>query len=105
MQNIKKCIKFNCAVCKDIRERKVFESILERRNPETYICQYVQYEIVSDFIPFYLDTLDNIPKGRLGYYVLDMFTGKITYLKNDNFRVLCLKEGVCNCETYVAEYK
>jgi len=102
---LKACKHSNCAVCKQIKERDIFKQILEKVYPEIYICEHAMYQITnSEGAKFIIPSLDCICDGKQGYYVIDVYTGRYIYIKDNNFELLCSKQGDCNCEPYVKEF-
>jgi len=102
---IETCKHSNCAVCKQIEDRVVFESILKTVHPEVYICEHASYRITDPSgFQIILPSLERLEKGRYGYYILDTFTSDRIYINKDNFEVLCFKSEECNITPYVAEY-
>lgn len=102
----KLCKYQNCAVCTDIKDRKVFESILKTIHPETYVCKYAAYAIKS-FLggEFVIDSWEFVKSSSRGYFVMDMYTGRVIYLSTNNVTIICTKPGItCEQEPFVAEY-
>lgn len=103
---LKPCKYSDCAVCHKIENRDVFKSILKSSYPDVCICEHAIYKVTSangqDFI---LPSLDYILKGRVEYFIRDIYTAKIIYLNKNNFQVMCSTENCEVTEKYVAEYK
>lgn len=98
------CIHLNCAVCENIEQRDIFKSILKILYPEVYICKYAVYQIANENgKKFTIPSLDSLSKGKLGYFIEDIYTSKIIFLNKDNFEVVCTQKE-CISKPYVAEY-
>lgn len=102
---LKACKHSKCAVCKQIKERKVFSQILKTLYPETYICEHAMYQITNnEGRKFLIPSLDCLCDGKQGYYLIDVYTGRYIYVKEDNFEIRCSKQGECKCEPYVKDF-
>ena len=90
----KLCKYQNCAVCNEIKDREVFKYILKTVHPETYVCKNAAYAIKS-FLggEFIISSLEFVKHGSNGYYVLDMYTGRVLYLNANNVTIICTKQG------------
>ena len=103
---LKPCKYSDCAVCHKIENRDFFKSILKILHPEVYICEHAIYKITSaNGQEIILSSLDYILKGRVEYFIRDIYTGDIIYLNKNNFQVMCSTEKCGVTEKYVAEYK
>ena len=87
----------NCAVCHNLREREILESVFGENSPEAkMLCRQATYKITNaDGVEVILPTLDGVIKGQNGYYVHDMCTPNIIYLNKNNLKILCSQEGEC----------
>lgn len=100
---MKLCKHQDCAVCRDIGHRNIFEYILNKRNPDVYLCSHARY-VATNYKgeKFYLN-IDNIHKGKSGYYTIDPYRGQPIYLNKKNFMVIC-KIDACRVTPHVVEY-
>lgn len=96
----------NSAVCKTIKEREVFKSILKTVHPETYICEYAAYAIKSFWdTEFIIPSLEFVKNSSKGYFVRDMYTGNFIFLNRSTVTIICTKLGrECEVSPFVAEY-
>lgn len=106
MKNVfKLCKHQGCAVCTNIHERKVFESILQTIHPEVYVCEHAAYAIRnflgSEYIMYSLEFLKNNSKG---FYIRDMYTDKNILLNTENLKIICTKQGECDVKPFVTVY-
>lgn len=102
---LKTCKHSNCAVCKRNKDREIFEAILKKINPDMFFCERAMYKITnSKGGEFILTSLENIRKGKYGYYIVDIFTSRYIYLNKENFEVICTEQGKCDVTPHVTEY-
>ena len=102
---LKTCKHSNCAICKQNKDRKIFESILKTINPDIFFCEHAMYRITNfNGGEFLLTSLENVNDGKQGYYLVDVFTSRYIYLNKENFEVICSKEGECTITPHVKEY-
>ena len=99
---LKPCKHSGCAVCKHIRDREVFKQVLRTLHPEVFICPHASYRIINhNGGSFVLPSLEFIRNYKHRFYVMDVYTTHQIVLDKDNFKVVCTKEGECNCEPFV----
>ena len=103
------CKHSNCAICvsNSKKEREVLKKVLKRLHPEIYICKHVFYKITNNYgQEFILSSLEQVAEGKKGYFVKDMYTSEIIYLRKENVEVICsIAAGEeCKGEPYVLEY-
>lgn len=102
---LKTCKHSDCAVCKKIKEREIFCSILQTVHPEMFMCENAMYRITNkEGWKFIIYSLDCVVKSQKSYFVQDFYTSSIIYLNKDNFEVLCTKDGECTVTPYTREY-
>lgn len=89
------CVHSGCAVCKQLKDREFFKSILQTSYPDVFLCEHAMYKIVDcTVVPNPLYSLDGISKGKNGYFIQDMYSARPIYLDKQNVVVLCSKSWI-----------
>ena len=98
----KECKHSECAVCKQLEDRKVFKQTLETLHPEVFLCPHAAYEVVTNNNggSFILPSLEFVKFSRGRYWVSDVYTALPILLRKSNLKVVCTKDGECNCEPF-----
>lgn len=107
-----KCKYGNCAaVCRQLKEREIFEYIFRKSKLDIYLCEHAAYEIqvMNGKTSIVLSDLEDVKKGRNGYYIIDPFTANFIYLDKNNTQIVCAtEEWARTCkekEPYVSIYE
>ena len=96
---MKKCKFQNCAVCQEIKQRKLFNNILKERCPDIYICEHAAYQVMnSRGIPCTFYNLEYIQVKKGVCYIKDPYTGEIINIKKENFLIICAKDPRACCK-------
>lgn len=101
---MKSCQFQNCAVCSDLKYRKIFQTVFKKAFPDVVLCSKAIYKVTNNDGNTFEISLDNIMEGRRGYYLTDIYTGGRIYLVDIlKFEIFCTSEN-CTEEPYVAVY-
>lgn len=102
---MKSCQFQNCAVCSDLKYRKMFQNILKKVFPDIILCTEAIYKVTNDYGNTFEIDLENIMEGTRGYYLTDIYTGRRIYLVDiQKLEIFCANPENCRKQPYVAVY-